>query len=172
MTGAEFAAIRKAVGLSQAALAQRRVGIGRHAVSYWECKPEVDLRSWAVRRMAEVLPLPRFATQAARAGGWRATVHSPSRHALQAQIRDRAWPLHISLADRGLCRCYGPTRRRRPRQYQRRPRVIFDNGTGGNLLMRSLQKALQQDPAGRRIVEPSSYGTYQPDGAQSNDPSR
>lgn len=35
-----------------------------------------------------------------------------------------------------------------------RLRVIFDNGTESNLLMRSLQKALQQDPAGRRIVEP------------------
>lgn len=34
-----------------------------------------------------------------------------------------------------------------------RLRVIFDNGTESNLLMRSLQKALQQDPAGRRIVE-------------------
>jgi len=34
-----------------------------------------------------------------------------------------------------------------------RLRVIFDNGTESNLLMRSFQKALQQDPAGRRIVE-------------------
>ena len=37
-----------------------------------------------------------------------------------------------------------------------RLRVIFDNGTESNLLMRSFQKALQQDPAGRRIVEPSA----------------
>ena len=37
-----------------------------------------------------------------------------------------------------------------------RLRVIFDNGTESNLLMRSLQKALQQDPAGRRIIEPSA----------------
>ncbi|WP_407155072.1 GIY-YIG nuclease family protein [Bradyrhizobium sp. STM 3557] len=37
-----------------------------------------------------------------------------------------------------------------------RLRVIFDNGTESNLLMRSLQKALQQDPAGRRIVEPTA----------------
>jgi len=36
-----------------------------------------------------------------------------------------------------------------------RLRVIFDNGTESNLLTRSLQKALQQDPAGRRIIEPS-----------------
>lgn len=37
-----------------------------------------------------------------------------------------------------------------------RLRVVFDNGTESNLLMRSLQKALQQDPAGRRIVEPTA----------------
>jgi hypothetical protein len=37
-----------------------------------------------------------------------------------------------------------------------RLRVIFDNGTESNLLMRSFQKALQQDPAGRRIIEPAS----------------
>jgi T5orf172 domain len=37
-----------------------------------------------------------------------------------------------------------------------RLRVIFDNGTESNLLMRSLQKALQQDAAGRRIIEPSA----------------
>jgi hypothetical protein len=37
-----------------------------------------------------------------------------------------------------------------------RLRVIFDNGTESNLLMRSFQKALQQDPAGRRIIEPTA----------------
>lgn len=37
-----------------------------------------------------------------------------------------------------------------------RLRVVFDNGTESNLLMRSLQKALQQDKAGRRIAEPSA----------------
>ncbi len=37
-----------------------------------------------------------------------------------------------------------------------RLRVIFDNGTESNLLMRTLQRSLQQDPAGRRILEPSA----------------
>ncbi len=37
-----------------------------------------------------------------------------------------------------------------------RLRVIFDNGTESNLLMRSFQKALQQDEAGRRIIEPTA----------------
>lgn len=36
-----------------------------------------------------------------------------------------------------------------------RLRVIFDNGTESNLLMRSLQRALTRDAAGRRITEPS-----------------
>ncbi|MGV3708624.1 MAG: GIY-YIG nuclease family protein [Gemmatimonas sp.] len=36
-----------------------------------------------------------------------------------------------------------------------RLRVIYDNATESNLLMRSLQKALQQDPTGRRITEQS-----------------
>ena len=35
-----------------------------------------------------------------------------------------------------------------------RMRVIFDNGTESNLLMRSLQRALHKDEAGRRITEP------------------
>ena len=57
VTGAELAVIRKAAGLSQTELA-RRVGIGRHAVSYWECKRQVDRSAWAVERMAQVLALP------------------------------------------------------------------------------------------------------------------
>lgn len=35
-----------------------------------------------------------------------------------------------------------------------RLRVIFDNGTESNMLMRSLQRALNEDEAGRRITEP------------------
>lgn len=37
-----------------------------------------------------------------------------------------------------------------------RLRVIFDNGTESNMLMRSLQRALNKDDAGRRISEPSA----------------
>jgi hypothetical protein len=37
-----------------------------------------------------------------------------------------------------------------------RLRVIFDNGTESNMLMRSLQRALNKDDAGRRITEPSA----------------
>jgi hypothetical protein len=35
-----------------------------------------------------------------------------------------------------------------------RLRVIFDNGTESNLLMRSLQRALHKDEAGRRVTDP------------------
>lgn len=37
-----------------------------------------------------------------------------------------------------------------------RLRVIFDNGTESNMLMRSLQRALNKDKAGRRITEPTA----------------
>ena len=37
-----------------------------------------------------------------------------------------------------------------------RLRVIFDNGTQSNMLMRSLQRSLHKDDAGRRITEPES----------------
>ncbi|PCI39883.1 MAG: hypothetical protein COB46_07820 [Rhodospirillaceae bacterium] len=37
-----------------------------------------------------------------------------------------------------------------------RLRVIYDNGTESNVLMRSLQRALHKDDAGRRITDPSA----------------
>jgi hypothetical protein len=37
-----------------------------------------------------------------------------------------------------------------------RMRVIFDNGTESSMLMRSMQRALNADSAGRRITEPSA----------------
>ncbi|MGR3433653.1 MAG: GIY-YIG nuclease family protein, partial [Shimia sp.] len=46
-------------------------------------------------------------------------------------------------------------------------RVIYDNGTQSNLLMRSLQRALTKDDAGRRITDPSAgplFGSAEEDG--------
>ncbi|SUZ33499.1 hypothetical protein ROE7235_03270 [Roseibaca ekhonensis] len=37
-----------------------------------------------------------------------------------------------------------------------RLRVVFDNGTESNMLMRSLQRALTKDETGRRIIEPNA----------------
>ncbi len=87
MTGAELRAHRKAARLSQATLAQR-AAIRRHAVSYWECKAEVDLRGWAVRRMLKALgvdPLQDCRTPNARAGG-----RGISRDAAQALLDELA----------------------------------------------------------------------------------
>ena len=72
MTGAELRAHRKAAGLTQQSLA-KLAGIGRDAVSYWECKASIDLRGWAVRRMLTALgvaPDAGFLHQNARARGW------------------------------------------------------------------------------------------------------
>ena len=43
-----------------------------------------------------------------------------------------------------------------------RLRVVFENGTESNLLARSLQKALTQDEAGRRITEPKAGPLFEP----------
>jgi Helix-turn-helix domain len=62
-TGAELRAARKAGGLSQTALGAK-AGVSRHAVSYWECRPAIDPRGWAVRRMAEAEPKIKALLQA------------------------------------------------------------------------------------------------------------
>ncbi len=41
-----------------------------------------------------------------------------------------------------------------------RLRVIFENVTESNMLMRSLQRQLNADPAGRRITEPDERCRY------------
>lgn len=41
-----------------------------------------------------------------------------------------------------------------------RLRVIFDNGTESNMLMRSLQRALNKDDAGRRIADPTAGSLF------------
>jgi len=47
-----------------------------------------------------------------------------------------------------------------------RLRVIFDNGTESNLLMRSLQRALHKDEAGRRITDPVAGPLFAGDNAE------
>ncbi|SES21425.1 T5orf172 domain-containing protein [Tranquillimonas rosea] len=44
-----------------------------------------------------------------------------------------------------------------------RLRVIFDNGTESNMLMRSLQRALNKDEAGRRITDPTAGPLFSDD---------
>ncbi len=59
LTGKQLAKLRKTAGLSQIELAGL-AGTGRHAVSYWECKDQIDLRAWAVRRFLAALGLPDY----------------------------------------------------------------------------------------------------------------
>lgn len=47
-----------------------------------------------------------------------------------------------------------------------RLRVIFDNGTENNMLMRSLQRALNKDDAGRRITDPVAGPLFSGDQAE------
>lgn len=90
MTGKELADIRRAAGLSQTELA-RRIGVGRHAVSYWENKAAVDFRSWAVRKIAEVLPLPDKPTPVRARTGWGVTLSRAEMALIEAKLAaDRA----------------------------------------------------------------------------------
>lgn len=52
-----------------------------------------------------------------------------------------------------------------------RLRVIFDNGTESNMLMRSLQRALNKDEAGRRISEPTAGPLFATDTADGDEAS-
>ena len=52
-----------------------------------------------------------------------------------------------------------------------RLRVIFDNGTESNMLMRSLQRALNKDDAGRRITDPVAGPLFSSDQAEGDDAS-
>jgi len=71
---------------------------------------------------------------------------------LKAEIRPGAWFIvggqMAYVADMGevFSNAQGRT--------DARLRVVFDNGTESNLLMRSLQRALHKDEAGRRITDP------------------
>ncbi|MDB9881302.1 GIY-YIG nuclease family protein, partial [Planktomarina temperata] len=52
-----------------------------------------------------------------------------------------------------------------------RLRVIFDNGTQSKMLMRSLQRALNKDDAGRRITEPTAGPLFSGQNADGDEPS-
>lgn len=57
----------------------------------------------------------------------------------------------------------------KPGTFNKRLRVVFDNGTESNLLKRSLERALQKDSTGRRITSPDHgplFSTDVPDDEQ------
>jgi hypothetical protein len=71
---------------------------------------------------------------------------------LKAEIRPGSWFIvggqkaYVAEMDEIYTNAQGRT--------DARLRVIFDNGTESNMLMRSLQRALHKDEAGRRITDP------------------
>ncbi len=71
---------------------------------------------------------------------------------LKAEIRPGSWFIvggqkaYVAEMDEMYTNAQGRT--------DARLRVIFDNGTESNMLMRSLQRALHKDEAGRRITDP------------------
>jgi len=83
---------------------------------------------------------------------------------LKAEIRPGAWFIvggqKAYVADMGeiFTNAQGRT--------DARLRVIFDNGTESNLLMRSLQRALHKDEAGRRISDPNAGPLFSEESAE------
>lgn len=73
---------------------------------------------------------------------------------VKAEIRPGAWFIvggqtaYVAAAGETFTNAQGRT--------DARLRVIFDNGTESNLLMRSLQRSLNKDEAGRRITDPAA----------------
>jgi hypothetical protein len=71
---------------------------------------------------------------------------------LKAEIRPGTWfvvggqKAYVAEMDEMFSNAQGRT--------DARLRVVFDNGTESNMLMRSLQRALHKDEAGRRITDP------------------
>ncbi|QKV18296.1 GIY-YIG nuclease family protein [Oricola thermophila] len=71
---------------------------------------------------------------------------------LKAEIRPGAW--FIVGGQKAYVADMGEVFTNDQGRSDARLRVIFDNGTESNMLMRSLQRALNKDEAGRRITEP------------------
>lgn len=71
---------------------------------------------------------------------------------LKAEIRPGAW--FIVGGQKAYVAEMGEVTLTEQGRTDARLRVIFDNGTESNMLMRSLQRALNKDEAGRRITDP------------------
>ena len=102
ITGADLRNARKAANLTQMGLAQS-AGIGRHAVSYWECKSVVPLRGWAVQRMVAVIgadSLKVYPASNARAGAWGESLLRAERQAMDARIEAQL----VAIRERGRAR--------------------------------------------------------------------
>lgn len=72
------------------------------------------------------------------------------------EMADRRALFHRRRSESLCCWEKGETITNEQGRTDARLRVIFDNGTESNMLMRSLQRALNKDDAGRRITDPSA----------------
>lgn len=79
-------------------------------------------------------------------------IRQPRPFELKAEIRPGSW--FIVGGQKAYVAAAGETFTNAQGKSDARLRVIFDNGTESNLLMRSLQRALNKDEAGRRITDP------------------
>ena len=95
-----------------------------------------------------------FAEERTEAGsGWSSPGDGGTRaFELKAEIRPGSW--FIVGGQKAYVAAAGETFTNAQGRTDARLRVIFDNGTESNLLMRSLQRALNKDEAGRRITDP------------------
>jgi hypothetical protein len=84
---------------------------------------------------------------------------------LKAEIRPGSW--FIVGGQKAYVAEAGETFTNAQGKSDARLRVIFDNGTQSNLLMRSLQRALNKDEAGRRITDPVAGPLFS--GSQADD---
>ncbi len=88
---------------------------------------------------------------------------------LKAEIRPGSWFIvggqkaYVAEAGKAFTTPQGRT--------DARLRVIFDNGTESNMLMRSLQRALNKDDAGRRITDPEAGPLFSGEREEDDQPS-
>lgn len=83
---------------------------------------------------------------------------------LKAEIRPGAW--FIVGGQKAYVAEMGELTLTEQGRTDARLRVIFDNGTESNMLMRSLQRALNKDEAGRRITDPIAGPLFSSDRAE------
>ncbi len=101
MTGAELRAYRKAIGLTQKALAQR-ANISCSAVKYWERKAQINPNCVTVKRMAMALGiggLMILPPQYARTGGWGLSEREQMEEKFDAEVELKmaAWRARAAL---------------------------------------------------------------------------
>lgn len=86
LTGAMLRARRKALGLTQAELAQR-TGYSRDTVRYWEQKDVIVAWYGASQAFVEALEMKTFLTSNARARAWGLTLLNAERERLDQKVK-------------------------------------------------------------------------------------